>query len=72
MPRIPLIGITIKQTTHPFMPLHLFFTQPIIQDILSRFRKRSGVSLHLTALKSFRRDIRIKVLCLEVYYYTKS
>jgi len=72
MPGIPLIGITIKQTTCPFILLHLFFTQPVIQDILSRFGRRSGVSLHLTALKSFGRDIGIEVLCPEVCYCIKS
>jgi len=69
---IPLINITIKQITCPFMLLHLFFIQPIIQDILSRFGKRSGVSLHLMASKSFRKDIGIKVLCLKVCHYTKG
>jgi len=72
MLRIPLIGITIKQITRPFTPLHLFFIQPVIRDILSRFRRRSGVSLHLTALKSFRKDIEIGVLRLEVCRRTKS
>jgi len=69
---IPLIGITIKRITRPFTPLHLFFIQPVIRDILSRFRRRSGVSLYLTALKSFGKDIGIGVLRLEVYYCTKS
>lgn len=68
MDGIPLINTIASRMIHPFMRLHLFFTQLVVRSIFKLIGEKVGKNLHSKRSKRFGKSIRRRYHIIWLYH----